>query len=435
MKTFKISLVIVIAALFVMGLGSTVYAFHSGGVGGCEGCHTMHNSLDGTSIKEGGVVGDAGTYLLKGATQSDTCFECHYKTGGTSGTTTTMSVYTPGSGPIGRTPAGDFAWLTKSWGTDASTAQAHGHNINSSEHGISADSRFTTLSPGGSYPYGNGSKFGCQSCHDPHGKARIMTNGTEGTSGEAIYTGGSSGAKPTTINGVGYATGVYRLLVSTGYSPASLSGAFSFGNRAMRGLAAGTGAETDMLGNRGVYGNNASEWCANCHAKMHSANGTGTVHPVGNDMTMSSTIQGNYNSYVKSGVMTGDVSTSYTSLVPFQTDNLGSGNTTGWQDAMVSMLTASTRGMESNPKVICQSCHRTHASGFSSMTRWLAAGEDNMVTTWDTASSAVIYSLGSGGRAVKPTSQLEYAAAMNGRNATVFNAYQRLLCNKCHAKD
>ncbi len=436
MKTFKISLVIAIAALFVMGMGSTVYAFHSGGVGGCEGCHTMHNSLGGTTIKEGGTVGDAGQYLLKGNTQSETCFECHYKTGGSSGTTTTMSSYQTGSGPIGRTPAGDFGWLTKAWGSNPAGAQTHGHNIYAPDFGVSPDSRFTALgtSPGGSYPYGDGTKFGCQSCHDPHGRARILTTGLEATTGEAIYSSGSSGAKPTTLGGVNYATGVYRLLGSSGYGPASLGGAFTFTNRAMRANAGGTGAETNMAGSRGVYGNNSAEWCANCHDKMHSATGTGTVHPVGNGMTISGTIQGNYNSYVKSGVMTGSLATAFTSLVPFQSDNLGVLQDNSWQDAM-SAIKSTFNGMENNPKVICQSCHRTHASGFASMTRWVASGETQMVTTWDTASSSVIYSISTAASADRPTSQAEYAAAMNGRNASVFNAYQRLLCNKCHAKD
>jgi hypothetical protein len=438
MRTFKISLAIVIAALFVMGLGSTVYAFHSGGVGGCEGCHTMHNSLGGTSIIPGGTVGSSGAFLLKGETQSDACFECHYKTTGTGGTTSTMTSYVVGSGPSGFGPAGDFAWLTTNWGT-ASQGYQHGHNIYSVEHGINPDPRFVALgtSPGGNYPYGDGTNFGCQSCHDPHGKYRYLTTGAEDNGNTAnsqpIYTGGSSGSTPTVYGGVNYATGVYRILGGNGYSPKSVGG-FAFNSLGVMKAVAGTGSLTAAESTtqfRIAYGYLASDWCANCHAAMHSSTSPGTVHPVdGAAISGTSGIIANYNKYVRTGDLSATAANSFNSLVPFQSDNLGATLDNTWQ-AQLKTVAGGATGMDATSRVTCQSCHRSHASGFNSMTRFLAAGETAFVTNWNSATASVQYATGSG----LPPSQLEYTAAMNGRPATIYKAYQRLLCNKCHIKD
>ena len=42
MKGLKVSLVIMAAALLTIGLSGMAYAFHSGGVAECGGCHSMH---------------------------------------------------------------------------------------------------------------------------------------------------------------------------------------------------------------------------------------------------------------------------------------------------------------------------------------------------------------------------------------------------------
>ncbi len=438
MKIVKFSFAIAAAALLIMGMGSTVYAFHTGGVGGCEGCHTMHNSLGGTSIIEGGTVGaNASAYLLKAGSsgaQSEACLECHYKTTGSTGTTSTFCSYATGTGAQCFSPGGDFGWLTATVGSPS------GHNIYAPDFGINPDSRFVGgNAPGGSYPYGTGENFGCQSCHDPHGKARYLTTGAEDNGNTAnsqpIWTSGSYGGVPKQVNGVNYATGVYRILGSTGYAPASLGGAFSFTEPVMRAIAPSSGpsapesAITGTAGqNRVAYGQNTSEWCANCHTNMHSlVGGPGSVHPTGE--TVGSDIAGNYNRYVKTGVLNGTSATAFNSLVPFQSDNLGSANDNLWQ-AQLASIRATGAGMGANDRVVCQSCHRSHASGFASMTRYLAAGESNFITSLDSAGT-VTYSTGSG----RPASQLEYQAAMNGRPASVFNGYQRLMCNKCHQKD
>ena len=51
MKGLKLSLVIMAAALLTIGLSGMAYAFHSGGVADCGGCHSMHTpKTGGTSL-------------------------------------------------------------------------------------------------------------------------------------------------------------------------------------------------------------------------------------------------------------------------------------------------------------------------------------------------------------------------------------------------
>jgi hypothetical protein len=78
MKVLKVSLILIAVALFSIGLSSTSYAFHSGGVAECEGCHTMHNSFEGVKMTVNGLaVGTTNAYLLKGSDSSSTCLNCH----------------------------------------------------------------------------------------------------------------------------------------------------------------------------------------------------------------------------------------------------------------------------------------------------------------------------------------------------------------------
>ena len=74
-----------LASAMVLALAaSRAAAFHSGGVGACEGCHTMHVRPDGVA---------SGSYLLRGSDASSTCLTCHG--GATAGSyqvfTTTMA--------------------------------------------------------------------------------------------------------------------------------------------------------------------------------------------------------------------------------------------------------------------------------------------------------------------------------------------------------
>ena len=93
------------AALVTFGIGGTALAFHDGGVATCDGCHTMHNSVDGAANGNGGSVGTGvSTWLTLGSDPSSTCLNCHNGTGSYHMNSTDGSAATPG---------GDFYCLTK----------------------------------------------------------------------------------------------------------------------------------------------------------------------------------------------------------------------------------------------------------------------------------------------------------------------------------
>src|SRR5512136_3448925 len=73
MKFLKFAVAAVFAATF-----SNAYAFHSGGVAECEGCHSMHNSFEGSANVTGRTFAQGtGIYLLKANDQSGSCLNCH----------------------------------------------------------------------------------------------------------------------------------------------------------------------------------------------------------------------------------------------------------------------------------------------------------------------------------------------------------------------
>jgi predicted CXXCH cytochrome family protein len=160
-----------------------------------------------------------------------------------------------------------------------------------------------------------------------------------------------------------------------------------------------------------------SEWCANCHAGLHNDDyPTALRHPSGNNEKLDTTIAGNYNAYVMTGDLTGDVSTSFLPLVPFETGQ------THADLADLQLLTTATTGPEATANVMCLSCHRVHASGFDSMLRW------DHKQTFIAEGGAYKGSVG-----INTPEML--AAAYYNKPASEFSAFQRSLCNKCHAKD
>lgn len=53
------------------------FAFHSGGVGACEGCHSMHNSVGGSVNVVNAAQYHSGPYLLRAQNASCACLNCH----------------------------------------------------------------------------------------------------------------------------------------------------------------------------------------------------------------------------------------------------------------------------------------------------------------------------------------------------------------------
>jgi predicted CXXCH cytochrome family protein len=415
MKLAKLSLILVAAAAVVFGLGGISFAFHDGGVADCVGCHQMHNGKT--------------TNLLVAADASSVCLNCHGASGQLSYHVATADADMPaGTPPANQGPGGDFGWLHKSYMFTVSGAQAtdlgqtHGHNIIASGYstGYTADTDNPTA-PGGTF---TSAQLACTSCHDMHGKGRWTTAGTYSKTSGAIWTSGSYGAIPTTISGENLSTGVYRMLRA---GDTVVGGATFPATPPVAVVNSNYNRSEFFTQTRTVYGSGMSDFCGTCHPDMHTTAGI-SRHPTG--QTMSGTVTSNYNSYVKTGVMTGSPTTSYLSLVPFEegltytTANINTLKSHAQTDD--SVLNGPGSGtVPATATIMCLSCHRAHASGWSSMFRW----------NKDVQTITVAGAYPTGNDAGYGRTLIEVSKAYYDYNVTKFSSYQRQLCNKCHAMD
>ena len=415
MKAVRLSLVIMATALLTIGLSGMAYAFHSGGVAECEGCHSMHTPKTG------------GSNLLVGTDASSTCLTCHENAADTAPSSyhvsTVASSLGAGKTPIQRSPGGDFGWLKKGYtfGTTTELGETHGHNIVAVDKEYVADSR-NTVAPGGTFL---SSQLGCASCHDPHGQGRRLSDGSYATTGAPII---GSGSYDTSLTpGAGEAVGIYRLLGSPAYK--AMASVFTTYPIAVAPSTYNRSEATTQT--RVAYGatgqNTWGNWCASCHAGMHSSGNY--VHPV--DESLGSDVADNYNKYVKSGDLTGTSAAAFLSLVPFA-ENSGDFPTL---QSHAKNNDSVLNGPSSSDKVMCLSCHRAHASGFVEMLRFDQGyefttkggqyiGSDNPLVTGSRAPAQH-----------RGRTNAEWQAAYYDRPASKFATYQRVLCNKCHAKD
>lgn len=417
------------AALALLLAPALARPFHDGGVGACEGCHTMH-------VKPSGDA--AGPWLLLGSDSSSTCLACHggASPGGYQVLSTSVSQATP---PGNFTPGGDFGWLTRSYswtgprGTvETSPGSSHGHNVVALDALLEADYARPTA-PGGSYP---SDRLSCISCHDPHGRYRLDASGSVRTEGAPIVSSGSYGgaqlAEPTESSGVG----VYRLLGGVGYVPKSMTGVVPFASPppvALAPQAYNQGERTADV--RVAYGAGMSEWCRNCHGFLHSPSATNSTtafgHPAGNDARLNSGAPlAIYNTYVRSGVLSGTQATSYWSLVPYEEGTSDRASLAARAVSDGSVLTGPYTGQET---VMCLSCHRAHASGWDRALRWNStlSGYITAGGSWpgiDATGRARLDELAQG------RTRAETQAAMYDRDASVFDTDQKSLCNKCHGE-
>jgi hypothetical protein len=452
---------LVLAALTIVAPTSKAYAFHSGGVAECNGCHTMHGSYEGKQVTAytemqdiGGVMTPVkipipqaylttGPYLLKGSDQSSACLNCHSGPSLSSYHVLTWPLPAAGAAPVNYTPGGDFAWLTKYYDLvlrhgafGESKAERKGHNVVAADYGLLMDPTLT-VAPGGDFPREH---LACSSCHDPHGKYRRLEDGTivdgKATSKPIIGNGSYNTSKFPTAWG---AVGTYRILAGVGYAPKSFPD-LPFQNTVPTAVANSTynKVETDTTISRVAYGAGMSEWCANCHAGIHLneayvSGQPGLRHPAGNGAKLPGFMVTNYNTYVKSGDLSGDVSgaSSYNTLTPFEE---------GTTDLVV--LKTLTGNVKTGPvagqaNVSCMSCHRAHATGFDSMLRFPLSA-DYMTMSNDGTPSFGDLAAAPGTDAVKVAmgrTNAEMSAALYGRTAASFAPFQRALCNKCHVKD
>ena len=427
----KASKILVAAALITLAASGSAFAFHDGGVATCDGCHTMHNSSGNKIMGTGSATtGTGSAFLLQGSDASSTCLICHGKAGSPGGYKIADLAAVAGAAPGNFTPGGDFGWLKKDYTwtlprAGSSKGERHGHNIVAEDLGLVADTTLTTA-PGGSYPAGS---LGCQSCHDPHGRTRVVdAAGTQvtpalGTKVLPIGDSGSYGAQPD----ANHAVGAYRLLGGAGYAPKSYA-ANPFANTAPVAVAPSTynRAETTTE-TRVAYGQGMSEWCGNCHAGLHSSTLSNLRHPAGNEAKLGSMLA-NYNAYLKSGDLTGTNATAYSSLVPYEE---GTADRAALA-AHASIDGTQTIGPDANSNVMCLSCHKSHASGFDSMSRWNNKAEFLTVVGEYPGTDAPSQE---GKDFAAGRTVAEHKGAYNNRNATNFAYAQRSLCNKCHAKD
>lgn len=431
---------IVAATIFAFAFGNA-YAFHSGGVAECEGCHTMHNTLGNNT---GAGVGNGARYLLQGNDQASTCLNCHNSLTDVAPTSyhisTDQALVTPTAPPVEMTPGGDFGWLridynfTVRGSPYVNAGASRGHSIVAADYNYAADPSNATA-PGGTYPADN---LACSSCHDPHGKYRRDAAGNISTTGLPIWNSGSYNNSRDPIAGVS-AVGVYRILGGVGYQPKSLAGNFAFANPPPAAVAPSTYNRSEATSQTHVaYGSGMSEWCGNCHPAMvenaYVSGAPGHRHPAGTNAKLTAAIVANYNSYVTSGIMTNtDPTRAYSTLAPFE---LGLDQTLASYTTMKTLAVNTDTQNQSasvNANVSCLSCHRAHASGFQEMLRF---GHENEFMTIADASNAAAYDASTTSGAINRGMDVNtQTAAYYGRPASAFGPYARLYCNKCHAKD
>jgi hypothetical protein len=320
------------------------------------------------------------------------------------------------------TPGGDFAWLKKSYtftgdqGTVTEDGSIHGHSI------IANDNNYTTVDPAHLQAPGGiflSSNLGCESCHDPHGRGRRLSDGSYASSGAPIVASGSTGQIPP----AGQAVGIYRILAWPGYLGAPGATYISWPIAVSPSIYNQSEA-ANMV--RIAYGGGSSpngwgRWCGTCHTSI--ANMTGLrghiSHPV--DQPLTAAIAINYNNYVMTGNISGIFpSTSpgpYSSLVPYQEAT-----------SIITTLANHARNNNSvlsgpapSDEVTCFSCHRAHASGWTNALRW------NNNTTFIVNNGIYPAEMG--------RTSIETQGAYYDRPPTVFANFQRSLCNKCHAMD
>ena len=415
MKIVKLSLVVFAALVIAFGLSGVANAFHSGGVAECMGCHNIHDAKSSSS-------------LMTGTDISSTCINCHGASGASSYHIATPDADMPAGTPPGnRTPGGDFGWLKKTYTysprtgtTTTDPGEGHGHNIVAIDFTYNADSTNLTA-PGGDM---DATQLSCNSCHDNHGKLRRLSDGTFAITGAPIIASGSYNNSVTPA--LGQAVGAYRLLRGPGSTAGSGGKTFT---AVFNAVVPSTYNRSEAVSaTRVAYGAGISDWCATCHPDMHSGSSSLMTHPI--NQGLGSSIAANYNAYIGSGNMSGVSTTSYDSIIPFQTDN-------STDYAALKLLAVNDGSNKNGPatsdRVMCLSCHRAHATGFEFMGRWNNANEliavDGVWPGTDSPSTIANQAKYAQGRTVAETTKAYNDTTMH------YASYQRNLCNKCHAKD
>ena len=344
MKKSLITLTIMLAAAALVIVFCGPAAAKVSGV--CSGCHTMHNSEDGSAL-----AGGPHATLL-----TNDCVGCH--SSGSSSTTYSLGGcdvpvvnYTVGA-PSEYLAGGNFWWVADAGGD----RDAAGHNV----LGIS-DVDSLSFAPGGFSCAGNNNCHkslaeeqnmfagsGCQGCHlSPahHADDSATVIGAESSSTDGYYRFLSG-------HGVSYAHGVCGI-EDDDWQASKRAG----DHNEYLGFSAPKTSTISLS-----YGHTMTAFCCGCHGDFHveQENGEWIRHP--SDAVIPDT--GEYaDAFSAGGTGTGI----YDALVPVARPSLSA----------VSSTVAIGTDM-----VMCLSCHRPHGSPYDDLLRWdygdmLAGGSEN----------------------------------------------------------
>jgi len=401
------------------------WGFHDGGVAPCDGCHTMHGTNPG-------LPSGPRAFLLQAASPSSVCLNCHEgQIPSENMVSTSGSLLGAGLPPNMLTPGGDFGWLKKrySWvdnlGVRQEPGDRHGHNIVAPDYGYFADAT-RAVAPGGTYP---AQGLHCTSCHDPHGRYRVVADGTIQTTGLPIAGSGSVSFGGGATNPVAgrSAVGSYRLLAGVGYRTSS-DPSHVFTDAPPAAVAPASSNRSEVLTQtRVAYGSNVSAWCGNCHSP--GVSGGFVHHNLGyTTPRLTAAIADQYNKYVKTGDFSGFVDTSFSSLVPFQMELTNSPQDRNAMAAVACSDGSCLRGPGTVETVSCLTCHRAHASGWRAILRW---NPDAALIVYGGAYPGI--DSGAPPQYHMGRTEAETRRAYYDRPATIFAANQNRLCEKCHA--
>jgi hypothetical protein len=297
--------------------------------GNCSGCHTMHNSQDGSIINADGPV----EKLLK-----DDCVGCHSSSGSDTIVVSdgnNIPIVFNTSVPTNPLAGGNFYWVQAGGFGDA-----YGHNV----YGISDADATLSAAP---------ASTGCiNSCHTSLALAD-EGNGCEGCHNNVLH----HGTDPTPGDPENAASGWYRFLSAP-------SGHDFLGGAPVVGIEdpnweqnadadhhniyyKGTGSDTETPESMGKF-------CAGCHVLFHSPGTTSDLWGIDNG--------GGSNPWLRhpadyaipnDGEYAAIIGSDYDPVVP-----------------VGKSLTGTVNKVELGDTVMCLSCHRAHGSPYPDMLRW-----------------------------------------------------------------